>query len=441
MGIPDSHFRTIDEPHPIPYSANTLPRLRPSRLQRRSIIGSPTSPWSAAIQQGERHTVGERATVKKSAPDMFTPRQRKIIAFGLTLACFVIIVAIVITMGRLTIAFFQFFAGVFLPLAVAWILAVMLSPYHALLTRRTHSRLLALLLVLLSLLLPLVAVMWFFGALILDQLTGLASAIPVWGERVLHWVQARTPWLADMWERYGLALRLESFLSSHGETLTSGAAEIGVQLAQAGQAIFRSMAGLLSWAVLPVYFIFFLMAPSLSVERMSDMLPFLKPDTRRIAVDLATRFVEIIVTFFRGQFIIALLQGILYGTGFAIVGLDYGVLLGLIFGVLNIIPYLGNVMGLLCVLPLAFFQVGGGWTMVMGTGIVFIVTQCTEAYILTPRIMGNRTGLHPGVIIFAMFFWGTALGGILGMILAIPLTAFLVVVWRLVRTRYIREWL
>jgi len=372
---------------------------------------------------------------------MFSPRQRKIVASALTLICFVVIATIVIALGRLTIAFFQFFAGVFLPLAVAWVMAVMLKPYHTLLTRRTRSRVLAVVLVLLSLLIPVAAVLWFFGALILEQLTGFAAAIPAWGRNVLQWAQERTPWLAEMWERYGLAQRLEGFLNAQGGTLTSGAAEIGARLVNAGHAVFRSVASLLSWAVLPVYFIFFLLAPTLSLDRIGDALPFLKPETRRVVVELASRFADIIVVFFRGQFLIALLQGILYGTGFAIVGLDYGVLLGLIFGILNIIPYLGNVLGLLCVLPLAYFQVDGGWSVVIGAGIVFVATQCIEGYILTPRIMGNRTGLHPGVVIFAMFFWGTALGGVLGMVLAIPLTAFLVVAWRLVRTTYIREWL
>ena len=66
--------------------------------------------------------------------------------------------------------------------------------------------------------------------------------------------------------------------------------------------------------------------------------------------------------------------------------------------------------------------------------------QLIESYLLTPRIMGDRTGLHPVAIIVAIFFWGSALGGILGMILAIPLTAFLVVFWRMVKEKYIQEW-
>jgi predicted PurR-regulated permease PerM len=71
--------------------------------------------------------------------------------------------------------------------------------------------------------------------------------------------------------------------------------------------------------------------------------------------------------------------------------------------------------------------------------VVFAIVQAIEAYLLTPKVMGDRTGLHPMVIIVAIFFWGSALGGITGMILAIPLTAFLVVFWRLAREKYVRE--
>ena len=70
---------------------------------------------------------------------------------------------------------------------------------------------------------------------------------------------------------------------------------------------------------------------------------------------------------------------------------------------------------------------------------VFTVVQMIEAYLLTPKIMGDRTGLHPMAVIVAVFFWGTALNGIMGMILAIPLTAFLVVLWRLGKEKYFAE--
>ena len=114
-------------------------------------------------------------------------------------------------------------------------------------------------------------------------------------------------------------------------------------------------------------------------------------------------------------------------------------ILGLLLGFLNIIPYLGSIVGLSVALPLALFQDGGGWTMVIAVLVVFTVVQTIEGYVLTPRIMGEQTGLHPMAIIVAIFFWGTALKGITGMILAIPLTAFFVVFWRLLNEKYIGE--
>ena len=87
------------------------------------------------------------------------------------------------------------------------------------------------------------------------------------------------------------------------------------------------------------------------------------------------------------------------------------------------------------VLPVAMFQGGGGPSLVGLVLLVFVAVQLIEGYVLTPRIMGEATGLHPLVIIIAIFFWGSALGGILGMVFAIPLTAFGVVAWRLLKRR------
>ena len=105
------------------------------------------------------------------------------------------------------------------------------------------------------------------------------------------------------------------------------------------------------------------------------------------------------------------------------------------------VPYVALVSALLMVvffaLPVAYLQPEGGLTLVMITLGVFVAVQLIEGYVLTPRIMGDATGLHPMVIIVAIFFWGTALDGILGMVLAIPLTAFGFVAWQLLRKRYL----
>jgi predicted PurR-regulated permease PerM len=111
----------------------------------------------------------------------------------------------------------------------------------------------------------------------------------------------------------------------------------------------------------------------------------------------------------------------------------------MLMGMLNVIPYLGMLIGLGMALPMALLQPGGGIGLMLLSLLVIVIVQQIEGWFLTPKIMGDRTGLHYMTIIVAIFFWGTALGGIMGMILAIPLTAFLASLWRLVREKYIPE--
>ena len=130
-------------------------------------------------------------------------------------------------------------------------------------------------------------------------------------------------------------------------------------------------------------------------------------------------------------------MGILMGIGFQLVGLKSGFFIGLTIGMLNLIPYLGSILGVSVSLPLAYFQPDGGWLVLILVIAVMIAVQLIEGWILTPKIMGDQTGLHPVMIIFSVFFWGIALNGLLGMILAIPLSAFIVTFWRLARTKYV----
>ena len=222
------------------------------------------------------------------------------------------------------------------------------------------------------------------------------------------------------------------------DRVLSGLGGVGGTALSAGAGLVRGIGGFLAWVVLPVYFVFFLTLEPRAVDG-ARVLPFLKPDPRKDVIFLVQEFVNIVVAFFRGQLIIAFLQGLLFAVGFSIVGLRYGFVIGLLLGFLNVVPYLGSIIGLGAALPLALFQDGGGWPKLASVLLVFLVVQLIEGYVLTPRIMGERTGLHPLAIIVAVFFWGQALGGIMGMIFAIPLTAFLASLWRLVREKYITE--
>jgi predicted PurR-regulated permease PerM len=370
-----------------------------------------------------------------------SPRQQRAAAAALTVLSLLVIVAAVGGLAWLGVRFVRGFSHVLLPLAVAAIAALVFQPYYDWLRHKLRlPSALALIALLLSVLVPVVAFTGFFGVILADQLSDLVAKIPEWWQSMLGQIQARWPAVVRFLEEHPLGQRIREAAEGQGDALVQGLQFFGGKALSAGAGIVRAVGALAGWAVVPVYFAFFIMARRKDVQRLDELLPFLKPDTRKDVVFLVQEFVNIVVAFFRGQLIIAFLQGLLFAVGFSIVGLRYGLLLGLLLGALNVIPYLGSIVGLGITLPLAYFQEGGGWPVLVGVGVVFAVVQVIEGYVLTPKIMGDRTGLHPVAIIVAVFFWGAALHGILGMILAIPLTAFLVVFWRLVRDRYIEEW-
>ena len=139
-----------------------------------------------------------------------------------------------------------------------------------------------------------------------------------------------------------------------------------------------------------------------------------------------------LIVFFRGQVLVAMCDGALYAIGFLLIGLPYAVLLGVMATVLTMIPFLGAIATCVAALLLALVQYGDWKHPLLVLG-VFGVVQTLEGLIISPKILGDRVGLHPLTIIIAVMVGTTLLGGILGGILAIPLTAAL----RVVMFRYV----
>ena len=223
----------------------------------------------------------------------------------------------------------------------------------------------------------------------------------------------------------------------------------GGDIAETSAAVIKSAwSGLLGFfaqmtylAVIPIYLFYFLSSNRNLIDDLEKELSFLSESVKEDVIFLIREFVSILVSFFRGQLLIGLLMGIGYAIGFSISGLKFGITLGLLFGLLNIVPYLGSIVGIATALLVSYLQPGGiaesgEWTVLLGCGISFVVVQLIESYYLTPKIMGQQTGLHPVVVMVSIFFWGTALGGILGMIFGIPLTAFIIITWRLLCRKY-----
>ncbi len=367
-------------------------------------------------------------------------RQLKTIAVAITILASLVILAAVLGLFWFMAKFLRAFSLVFLPIAVAGIGALVFQPYYDWLRARLRLPApLALAALFLSLLLPIGLFVGFFGVVLLKQVTGFVTQLPAWWDLLGQQLEQHWPDMKQFFEVNPLGQRIRAAIRARGPRLAEALEYFVSSTLAAGAGVAKWTAAMLSWMVTPVYFAFFVIAKRNDLAHLREYLPFLKTETRHDVVNLAQEFLNIIVAFFRGQLIIAFLQGLLFAIGFGLVGLKYGLALGFVLGFLNVVPYLGSLLGLSITLPLAYFQDGGGLLTLATVMAVFAVVQAIEGYVLTPKIMGNRTGLHPMAIMVAVFFWGSALGGILGMILAIPLTAFLVVFWRLAKERYISE--
>ena len=227
-------------------------------------------------------------------------------------------------------------------------------------------------------------------------------------------------------------------IESKGDQIAEKSAEV---LKSAWSGLLGLFAKITYLAIIPIYLFYFLGSNRNLIDDLEKELTFLSESLREDVIFLLREFVGILVAFFRGQLLIGLLMGVGYAIGFSISGLKFGIALGLFFGLLNIVPYLGSIVGIVTTLVVAYLQPDGiaqtgEWTILIGCGVSFAVVQLIESYYLTPKIMGQQTGLHPVVVIVSIFFWGTALGGILGMIFGIPLTAFLIIAWRLLCRKY-----
>lgn len=372
-------------------------------------------------------------------PDrIFSPRQRRVLGFSLTLFAATLAVALVIFFLTLLSQLLGMFSGVLWPVAIAGVLALILRPAVDALQRLLRGRRLVSVIVLYALFviavsgLAIIAIPPLAG-----QLLELIAYIPKLWASATAYVQAHYPEWMQLLERLRENTAVAAVLDNAHDELNKIPALILPSLKALSAGVFSTISFTIHFAVFPIYLFFFLLSRAEPTSKLGAQLTFLKPGLRDDVVFLVNEFIAIIVSFFRGQFIIGLIMGVLLAIGFWFFGLQFGILIGLALGILNIIPYLGTITGILITVPLAFFQPDGGMILILKLAVVYTVVQLLEGWFLTPKIMGDRTGLHPAVIIFAIFFWGTALGGIMGMILAIPLTAFFVTFWRLLKRKYL----
>jgi predicted PurR-regulated permease PerM len=369
---------------------------------------------------------------------LLSPAQRKLVGFalGFTALCAIGWLLYVLLAG--VASFISAFSVVIWPLAVAGILALLMRPVVTVFEHRLKvKRPVAVVLLYLVFLLLVAGLLVTFLPVLVSEILEFIAYLPTLWQKTVAWSEQHFPeWLAIVRPYLdnptvkatldGLTHQAQDLLGNLAPTLKS-----------AGAGIFGLFGFAASLAIIPVYLFFFLLSNDDPTQALPEHLPFLQKEHRDDVVFLVREFLGILVAFFRGQLLIGLIMGLLFATGFSLAGLKFGLAIGLLMGLLNIVPYLGSILGLSVALPLAYLQPDGGGLTMLGVCLgVFAAVQAIEGWFLTPRIMGKQTGLHPVVIIVAVFFWGKALGGVLGMMLAVPLTAFFVTAWRFVRRKY-----
>ena len=186
-----------------------------------------------------------------------------------------------------------------------------------------------------------------------------------------------------------------------------------------------SVAGLLAGlALVPVYLFYFLLEKNGIQTRWHEFLPIRASHTKDEIIFVLNAINDCLIVFFRGQVLVAMCVGTILAIGFSLVGLNYALLLGVMAGILGVVPYLGVALSIIPAVAIAVAQFGdlGHPVAVLG---VFALAQMLEGLVISPKIIGDRVGLHPLTIIVSVMVGTTLLGGILGGVLAIPLTAAL----------------
>lgn len=374
-----------------------------------------------------------------------SPSQKRIIAAGATALALILLIATACSLLVVLQIFIHTFKDVLLPLAIAAILATLLRPIITLCEKHTRlSKTQGIILLYLLVLLAIATVTMLLLPILFRQGAEFIEAVPSIRDNFYQFLQEKTPavwqWLHAKLGQTPQAY-VQNIVATHSETITSGLQALPEKISTIGGSVSGFIASMFAkiaaYAIIPIYLFFILNGNRDVWNDLQKQLSFLPDQRRHDIVFLCRQFSEILIAFFRGQIIIGLLLGVVLAVGFALVGLKFGIVLGLVLGLLNIIPYLGTMLGIITVLPLAYFQDDGGTSLIGLCAIVFIIGQLLTDYVFTPRIMGDKTGMGPMLIIFSIFFWGVALGGIMGMVLAIPLTAFFLIFWRLAGERYL----
>jgi predicted PurR-regulated permease PerM len=407
-----------------------------------------------------------------------TPWQRKIMWASLTALFIVFLVVTVVSVVWLMANVVSFLQPILIPVAIAVILAYLLDPLVTKLCRGGMSRTKAVILLFAVAFLALAALIAWLVPMISMQSASFARELPNYTqnarERVVDLIYRydRTFGMPDVTKGKTASptRRFVSFLLGTPSPRTSPAPSPGTETAAPVESIsaapdkpsladrqriqayvekqipnlerqlptllekfwailkksiggFLGITGfLLSLVIVPIYLFFFLKEKPRIEQRWRDYLPLRASPLKDEVAEVLSQINNYVIAYFRGQLLVCLVDGTLIGSVLTLFGLNFAPVIGLLVVVLTMIPYIGII---LCWVPAVLIAAAqyGDWLHPLGVTFIFIIVQNLEGMFYAPRIVGNSVGLHPVTVIVSIFVWGLLIGGLLGPMLAIPLTA------------------
>ena len=321
-------------------------------------------------------------------------------------------------------------AGVLMPFVAGMAIAYFLDPVADKLEEKGVSRALATTVIIAGFFIAVIGILMVLLPLLQAQIVGLATLIPDLIEKARAYAgpfleRLRADLSPDAMER------LKSAAGNYAGTVIEWVSGLIADIWKGGIALFNVLSLIV---ITPVVAFYLLRDWDRIVARLDAYLPRAAAPTIR---EQCRAIDDTIAGFVRGQASVCLVLATYYGSALTLVGLESGLLVGLGTGAISFIPYLGAATGLAIGVGIALVQFSD-WLPIGGVALIFIIGQTAESYVLTPRLVGDRIGLHPVWIIFALLAGG-ALLGFTGVLLAVPVAAIIGVLIRFGLSRYLES--
>ncbi|AXQ21876.1 AI-2E family transporter [Acinetobacter wuhouensis] len=319
---------------------------------------------------------------------------------------------------------------VVIPFVAAFLVAYLFSPVVDRLSK-ILPRWLSITVVFLGIGVVLTWAMWFVVPLVWKQLIYARDSIPAG----IHWINSTfLPWVSNNFNVERMELDTDQISKVVMEYIQTNYSADSIQtmalkIAQSGLS-FLSIGGTI--VLIPVIAFYFLLDWNRMLEGMREFIPQkYKASTLKIVAECHS----VLGAFVKGQFLVMVLLGIVYAVGLQLVGLEVGLIIGMVAGLCSIIPYLGFGVGIIAAIIACFFQFGMDPKHLLMVLAVFGVGQLIEGYILQPFLLGDKIGLSPVAVVFAVLA-GAQLGGFVGMLIALPVAAVIVVLLKHLKDLY-----